>query len=262
MGFARTVAKAGFVASDLVFPNPRGPRILIYHQVGSDLGRQMEVTTPSFRKQMNWLASHATVVTLEQAIARWEEPGSDSLVVLTFDDGYRDTFTRAFPIMRSLKMPFTLYLTTGPMEEGMGSDQDPAAPLNWDDVEEMMASGLLTVGAHTHSHPDLRHATESDVEREISKSDSIIKSRLGVTPEHFAYPYGYWSASADATVTSTYSTAVLGASPRPRIKPDPHQIHRYPVQLSDSFRFFPSRLRGGLLLEEKVRRSLRGYKGP
>ena len=263
MGIVRSAAKLLFAGTDLFLPSPPGPRILIYHQVGSGLGRQMEVTLSAFSRQMHWLAENREVVSLDDGLLRWDDEGADQLVVLTFDDGYLDVFTTAFPLLRDLGFPFTLYLTTDPIESGhpIGSHVE-AMPLSWANLETIMSSGLLTVGAHTHTHPDLRCLSAEQIEDELQVSNSLIASRLGTLPSHFAYPWGYWSAGSDPVVRKTYETAALGGPTGSVTRPDSHRFHRFPVQLSDGFRFFRSRLEGGLLLEERVRRLVRGYQGP
>lgn len=263
MGIVRSTAKLLFAGTDVFFSSPAGPRILIYHQVGSGLGRQMEVTVESFSQQMKWLAENQEVVSLDNARERWEDHDSDGLVVLTFDDGFLDTYTRAYPVLADLKFPFTIYLTTDAIETGVPfKGQVGAEPLNWENVKEMMASGLLTVGAHTHTHPDLRDLTSDLVESELDVSNRLIESRLALKPAHFAYPYGFWARDADRLVRERYRSAVVGGSPRPKASPDRAAIHRYPVQLSDGFVFFKQRVNGGMRLEEAVRRRIKGYAGP
>lgn len=263
MTLLRTSAKALFAAADVFVPTPSGPRILIYHQVGAGLGRQMEVTTADFERQLDWLADNREVVDLRTAFDRWTDHGSEHLVVLTFDDGYRDTFETAFPRLERRGMPFVLYLATESIETGQPlGPRAGAEPLSWAMIESMMSSGLLTIGAHTHTHLDLRSTTTSQIEHEIATSNALISSHLGIDPLHFAYPWGNWSEAADPVVRATYETAALGGSVRPKSEPSKHQLNRYPVQLSDGVLFFKSRVKGGLLLEEAVRRRLRGYSGP
>ena len=125
-----------------------------------------------------------------------------------------------------------------------------------------MNTGLVSIGAHTHNHADLRTLGSPSLQAELSRSDQIIQEELGLVPEHFAYPWGYWSSEAEAVVRERYTTAVLGA---PSLSSsdgfDPHRLHRYPIQLSDGRRWFERRLITGLLAEESVRRRLRGYRG-
>lgn len=263
MSFARTIAKGAFALADRFRPVPPGPRVLIYHQVGVGLGRQMEVTLDDFERQLDHLSAHHEVVPLDRAVERWSEPDAERLVVLTFDDGYRDVHATVFPRLAERGMPFTLYLTTHPIESGEPMGPIPGAePLTWDQVGDMVASGLVTIGAHTHTHPDLRGLDRAAVEAELATSDALIVRHLGERPRHFAYPWGYWSSGADEVVADRYETATIGATPSPAASPPPTRLPRYPVQLSDGFRYFPARLRGGLAAEEWIRRRLRGYEGP
>ena len=261
MRLIRQVGKAVFAGADVFLPSPQGPRILIYHQVGSRLGRQMEVTVGDFIWQLDWLAQNREVVSLDTALQRWDEPGSENLVVLSFDDGYRDTYSTAYPLMKERGMPFTLYLATEKVETGDGLIG--AEPLTWDQIEEMVASGLVTIGSHTHTHADLRTLAADGIIREIETNNRLLESRLESSPVHFAYPWGYWSEPADHVVRSTYVSAVLGAPSLFRTtRFDPYFLHRFPVQLADGRSWFTRRLHGGLLMEEEARRLLRRYRLP
>lgn len=257
----RQMAKAVFAVLDR-FHKPRpGPRVLIYHQVGTGLGAQMGVTVDDFEWQLQWLAKNRSVVSLDEAIDRWDDPESSDLVALSFDDGFSDTFTTAFPRLVDHAFPFALFVASGiigqPDWEGRGR------PLDWDQIGQLHSSGLVTLGAHTHSHVDLRRSSVAHAAREIALSDQEMLKQVGVRPRHFAYPWGYWSADVDPLVRDRYESAFVG-SPHLRAGSgfDPHIVHRVPIQLSDGRRWFPARLHGGLLAEETVRRRLRGYSGP
>lgn len=255
----RQLAKAVFAVGDVLSPSLSGPRILIYHQIGGGSGLEMEVHPDDFRGHLDWLSGRFPVVHLDDALAA----PADDTVVLSFDDGYASLFHVAFPLLVERRLPFTLYLTTEPVETGVAlRDHVGAEPLTWRMTKEMMDSGLMTVGAHTHTHPDFRFIDAAGAAAEIDVSNDLISARLGIEPVHFAYPWGYWSKGTDAAIRSRYRSAALG-SPLPRPGPfDPHLPYRLPVQLSDGSRWFGPRVRQGLLLEEAVRRRLRGYAGP
>jgi len=196
-------------------------------------------------------------------LSRWEDPDSERLVALTFDDGYADVHSTAYPLMKERGIPFLIYLATESIETGSPlGPPGKAAPLSWDQIVDMLTSGLVTVGAHTHRHTDLLSIPAEAVEEELETADGLIERRLGIRPAHFAYPWGHWSAEAALLVDSRYETAAIAATNKPKSRLDRHKLHRYPVQLSDGFRFFPARLRGGLRAEELVRRRLDGYRGP
>ena len=258
MGLIRQAAKAVFAAADFVLPRLRGPRILIYHQVGTDLGREMEVLEADFLAQLDWLQDNGEIVDLDTAQSVRQTPGAEKLFVLTFDDGYRDLYEVAFPHLASRRVPFVLYLTTEHIETQSPLSHPLARPLTWAQINNMLDSGLLTIGAHTHTHPDVRSLGPHEFVRELDRSNDLIERRANRRPRHFAYPWGYWSAAADHLVRERYESAALGAPTRSAAFTDPYLIPRLPVQRSDGVFFFRARMRRGLRWEEHVRRQLRG----
>ena len=258
---SKRVLKAALAVPELLAKRRPGPRILIYHQVGTNLGREMEVATETFATQIRYLEAEGSIVSLDNAVSRIGTPGDDRLFVLTFDDGYADMYANAFPLLVERSVPFTVYVTTLPVEDSSGSRPD-ALPLTWKHLEEMVESGLATVGAHTHSHPDLRFLSADAVAAELDESNALILDRLGVQPRHFAYPKGWWSAGAETKVRERYATAVLGEGPPNRRGTDHYRLHRVAVQKSDGVRFFKRKLATGLVLEDRLRRIVRSYQGP
>ena len=259
----RSAAKLAFAAADPFFGDFPGPRILIYHQIGAGLGRQMEVTREAFAYQLDWLVANGSVVGLDEAIAQRGQAGDNRRYVLTFDDGYDDFYRFGFPELVKRDLPFTLYLTTNPVETGepllTGGKADPRT---WAQIEAMYGTGKMAIAAHTHRHDDLRDLDADAVAADLAVCDDIIEQRLGERPRHFAYPWGYWSATADAAVRRRYATATLGSGPGITEDADLHQLNRVPVQLSDTALFFRRKMRSGLRLEDIVRRRLKGYEGP
>lgn len=258
---ARKGSKTLFAAADLVMGSWPGPRLLIYHQVRPHPGRQMEVSVEAFKAHLRWLRANATVVRLEEALLRRGQPDAHNLFVLTFDDGYADLFETVYPLLDDLAMPFTLYLSTKHVET-----QQPMSPgsqpLTWDQIAKMAEGGLMTLGAHTHEHMDLRLASLNQIEADLGESNGLIKDRVGIVPVHFAYPWGYWSPIADTVVRKHYRSAALGGGRPLTAASDPFLTHRLPVQRSDGAFFFRRKARRGMRLEEKVRRMVRGYDGP
>jgi peptidoglycan/xylan/chitin deacetylase (PgdA/CDA1 family) len=261
--YLRGAAKSVFATADLLRSDAPGPRILIYHQIDAGLGREMEVTLEAFESHIAWLAANYRVVGLEEAITRRSEPDASRMVVISFDDGYEDVHRLAFPRLRESGLPFTLYLTTEPIES-----QRPlrpggrADPLTWDQINTMISSGLVTVGAHTHTHPDLRGATADQAIEELETSNQLLGHRTGVSPRHFTYPWGRWSEAVDPIVRRCYQSATLGSGPPITGTDDPYLLHRIPIQLSDGVFFFRRKLTTGMRLEDRVRRVLNRYRGP
>ena len=258
----RVLAKTLVASVDLVIPRLQGPRILIYHQVGSGLSHEMNVAVAVFRKQLDWMRSHGEIVSLDEAVKRRGEAHSDRLFVLTFDDGYRDVYVNAFPLMARQGTPFTLYLTSGPIENRASFPDWPGEPLSWDQICSMIDSGLVTIGAHTHTHPDMRELTSEAVVEELDRSNELIARRTSIVPEHFTYPKGWWAAQAHEAVGARYLTATLGGGHSINELSDLHMLNRVPVQRSDARALFTRKMRGGARTEERLRRRFHGYQGP
>lgn len=258
---ARKTAKSAFAAADLFLGEWPGPRILIYHQIGAGSGRQMDISAQMFRGHVKWLLDHGRIVGLGDALSGADDPESSRTFVLSFDDGYADVYENAFPLLRDHGIPFTLYLTSGHIETGELLHPGDR-PLSWEQVDEMLGTGLVTLGAHTKTHPDLRGMALDQIEEEIGESNRLIELRTGQKPRHFAYPKGYWDETADKVVRDEYDTAVLGAGAPVSLSTDPFRIARVPVQQSDGHFFFTRKMARGMRLEERVRAFVKGYRNP
>ena len=258
---ARKASKAAFAAADLFLGDFPGPRILIYHQIGAGSGRQMDLSPEMFRGHVKWLLDHGRIVGFGDALSGADDPESNRRYVLTVDDGYADFYENAFPLLRDEGLPFVLYLTTGHIETG-DLLHPGDRPLTWDQIDEMLASGLVTLGAHTHTHPDLRDMPVDQVEQEIGESNRLIELRTGQVPAHFAYPKGYWDQGAETVIRRSYETAVLGAGGPVNKGTDHLRIGRMPVQQADGHFFFTRKVLRGMRLEERVRSLVKGYRNP
>jgi peptidoglycan/xylan/chitin deacetylase (PgdA/CDA1 family) len=259
----KVVAKSVFAMVDSLLSPLEGPRILLYHQVGTDLGWEMEVSLEVFRAQLDWMEHMGRVVDLETALSTSHSPKADETFVITFDDGYSDVFQFAFPLMLDRGLSFTLYLNTRPLETGLPlRPESGAEPLTWSDVETMLDSRLMTLGAHTHSHVDVRGIEAGALAEELDNCDRLIERRLGSSPRHFAYPWGYWSDSAENLVRERYETAALAAVSSINANTDPYRLPRIPIQKSDRIAFFKRKIRTGLRSEEWIRQRVKGYSVP
>jgi peptidoglycan/xylan/chitin deacetylase (PgdA/CDA1 family) len=109
--------------------------------------------------------------------------------VITFDDGYRDFYTNAFPILQKYHLPATVFLPT----DFIGNKKNKLRGkehLTWSQVSELSASGI-SFGSHTVTHPELRSLSLKDVEYEIRESKKAIEDNLGKTVDTFSYPFKF-----------------------------------------------------------------------
>lgn len=150
-------------------------------------------------------------------------------VCLTIDDGYFDTLTVALPLFRRLQLPFTVYLTTGFIDNRL--------PIPWyngqrlglsvEQVKELAANPLCTIGAHTVNHPRLCSLSVNDQRLEIETSKLQLETLLNQSIKHFAYPHGdYNAATVDICRTLGFLTAVTTSGRPVRTDSRPLELDR------------------------------------
>ena len=224
--------------------------ILLYHRIGS-ARQEIELSPDAFEHQLADLVTNDCVLTLDDAL----EGRHDGGVVVTIDDGYRDFHDTVLPLLEKHRVPATLYLATGLVAGGANAPNGDA--LTWGQLREAVATGLVTVGSHTHGHVDLSTATEAESEDEMRRSKDLIEDRLETPCVHFAYPWAVGSAAADRAARRLFRTAALDAWRTNRAgRVDPYRLGRVPILRSDGRFFFRRKVRGALDSEALLYRAL------
>ncbi len=184
--------------------------ILAYHEI-SDLPRNLRglyaynVTPAAFSEQMEYLHSqNYFVMKLEDLISclvdNREIPGK--AVVITFDDGYKNHYTNAVPVLRRHNYPATIFLATDyigrnrvfPWFDALSShnrqSKESWAPLSWEEVGDLSEAGM-TFGSHTCSHANLRKMSIREFDKEIEKSKKVIEEKIDIPVNLFSYPFSF-----------------------------------------------------------------------
>lgn len=181
----------------------RRPRIVIiyYHRVGPC--DRLSIPLEFFRAQLAYLHRHYDCLTLHDLAMtlRAHESRSRPIAVVTFDDGYRDNFTHAFPALLAAKVPATFFVSTGfvgtdrvfPHDQRALSagraERDNWPKLTWDDLRQMQSAGM-EIGSHTVSHANLGRVTPEVAQAEIQQSLAMLRQELGDAPRAFGIPWG------------------------------------------------------------------------
>jgi peptidoglycan/xylan/chitin deacetylase (PgdA/CDA1 family) len=195
---------------DAVSRTARVP-ILMYHYISkppadADAYRlDLSVTPENFEAQLAWLRSQGyQTVTLSDLVYHlslgWPLP--DKPIILTFDDGYRDSYTQALPLLKKYSYVGTFFLVTKPIDEG-----DPAY-LTWNMVKEMHRAGM-DLEPHGYRHYDLRDRDVDFLVYEIVAAKEAIEARTGETARFFSYPSGSYDDQTVAVLKSAYFWAAV-----------------------------------------------------
>lgn len=113
-------------------------------------------------------------------------------VVVTFDDGYRDNYTLAYPLLKRLGVPFTIYVTTALIDNQMEAWWYPGQALGMSlgELKALATEPLCTLGAHTVGHPKLDTLTREQQRAEIEGSKRMLEEIIGREVKHFSFPHG------------------------------------------------------------------------
>jgi peptidoglycan/xylan/chitin deacetylase (PgdA/CDA1 family)/2-polyprenyl-3-methyl-5-hydroxy-6-metoxy-1,4-benzoquinol methylase len=172
--------------------------ILMYHRVaptGLASTARYRLTSETFEEQLRYLHDAGYYsINLEDWLFAMERkmPLPGKAVVLTFDDGYLDFKTYAWPLLRQYGFLATVFLVTDNVGKSNSWDSvygEEIPLLGWDDIRQLQGEGV-EFGSHTASHPYLTALSAEGIVREGARSRAILGRKLGKMVKAFAYPYG------------------------------------------------------------------------
>jgi peptidoglycan/xylan/chitin deacetylase (PgdA/CDA1 family) len=201
--------------------------ILTYHSL-DETGSVISVHPATFRTQVEWLArSGPPVVSIEELLRL---PANRPAVALTFDDGFANFATHAWPVLRDHGLPVTLFVPTAWVGRESAWDAAglpvPVLPLlSWDGLQRLAGEGV-ELGSHTRSHPFLTRVSGDRLTDELQGSADRLAEACGRAPVGIAYPYGAVNAQVAAAAAARYR---FGCTTRMQLlpaAPDPHLLPR------------------------------------
>lgn len=203
--------------------------VLAYHAVSDAWDAETTVTVAQLRAQLEHLVARGyRGATFEQAVM---SPPPGRVLAVTFDDAHRSVMTVAFPLLRELGLPGTVFAPTdwigaGRPTDWAGFERDAAGPhahelvcMDWDELAALADAGW-EVGSHTCSHPHLTRLPDGQLRDELERSRAAIEERLGRPCRTLAYPYSdhdgrVVAATAAAGYVAAATIPMGGAQPYP-----------------------------------------------
>jgi len=159
--------------------------VLMYHRVSDD-GNSSDITVSAknFEDQILYLKKNFNIVSIDELIDMYLQNVKleEDTVAITFDDGYKDNYTDAYPILRRYNVPAIIFVATGSF---IREDKK----LNEKEIKEMQKDNII-FGAHAVTHRVLSELDREAVSIEINDSKSTLERILQQEVKYFAYPYG------------------------------------------------------------------------
>lgn len=233
----------------------------MYHRI-NDLLPASDLITPAarFEEHMKFLAENKkrfNVLSLKSwtedpRLKPQDESGPDRAscvdLAITIDDGYRDNYLNAFPVLKKYNLPASVFLTTGLIATDNAFKRYEGNPLpdmlNWDEIAEMARHGI-TFGPHSYSHPHLPALRPDDQERELQDSLKMInkmvpeRARLNI----FCYPYGEYDQNTLDILRELAVAFALTVKPGVNTSDTlPLELHRTMVSGLDDIKNFENRI--------------------
>jgi len=170
--------------------------IVAFHRVrDTQVPEGLTVSVAMFEEYCKFFKQHFNVVPLRDIVDKLERGAKlNRELAITFDDGYRDNFENAAPVLEKLGLPATFFVVT----QWMGTDVVPwwdeqqgvRYPwMTWEQVRSLHQRGF-ELGAHTRTHADLGTVTDADAKDQIQGARRELQEFLSAPVELFAYPYG------------------------------------------------------------------------
>ena len=218
--------------------------VLCYHIVEAPAAPRMHIDRETFRQHLQYLEMTGYNVVPLRHVYEYVTGKRASLpknaVVITIDDGWRSTYTEAFPELQKRKFPFTVFIY--PNIIGKTSNA-----LTWDQIREMSNAGV-DIQSHALTHPFLtkrKHRSMSDdqyaawLRKELAESKRILEKEAGKKVQFLAYPYGdYDDRVAAAAKKAGYTAALTCDFGRVKKGSDPLKMKRFVIDDQMDFAAF------------------------
>lgn len=196
------------------------PSVYMYHLIMEEpysVYDGLFVRPSEFAAQLDAIVSAGAVSLFADEYRMTSKPS----VVLTFDDGYEDNYTTAFPILKEKGVKATVFLVTDLIgTEGYMTEAQ---------IREMADSGLVRFGCHTKSHVSLPSLSEDRIREQFSVSNAIIEDIVGYEIKSMTYPAGDYNETVVNVAGEFFSFAYTTESPKSVATSNELTIPRYRV---------------------------------
>lgn len=209
--FLSVFLPVNFIRKNYVVP------IIMYHSISVPApAKRRVVSIQSFERQMRFLKNHRyNVLPLEElaVLIKDKKKIPPRTLAITFDDGYKNNYNFAFPILKRYNLPATVFVI---INEVNRPDR-----LSWKEIRAMQNSGIITFGSHTLGPQPLTDIkSEAELKSQIFNSKKILEDKLGRPVNMFSYPGGRFNAKIRELVMEAGYKLAVTTSPGKKFPDD------------------------------------------
>lgn len=252
LNFFQPLRRTGLAGSKASLP------ILMYHSIVDEAEKNVPpyyrtTTSPElFAAHLALLRSQGyEVLGLRAGLEKFQRGDSTAarLAVITFDDGFRDFYTAALPVLQRCNFGATVFLPTAFIGKERRSFKGREC-MTWDEVRESQRAGI-EFGSHTVNHPKLYELNLPQLRTELAESKKVMDGELGRPVSSFAYPYAF--PSADRSFVKVFVETLKETGYRCNVTTkiglvkktdDPFTLKRLPINSADDEALFLAKLAG------------------
>jgi peptidoglycan/xylan/chitin deacetylase (PgdA/CDA1 family) len=244
----------------------RGKLLIIYYhrivsreQIKTLVNKNMCTEIASFKSQMEFLTEYYIPVSETEILNALDggKPLPAYSVWVTFDDGYKDNFINAVPVLKNLKISATFFITTGFINKFVCPKEETQLDyrklfMSWDDIKNLSNDGF-GIGCHTVNHNILSSLSKNGMAAEIKGSQKEIEEKIGKPVYSFAYPHGDFRDCPFKLAIPILkecgirlAVTTVGGSNRLRISNDGiFKLRRFGISYDDSLSIFRAKVGTG-----------------
>lgn len=180
---------------DIIIP------VLMYHNIAEKYSASADganITPKRFEEHMQGILDRGYtpifVADYYNSVERGK-PLPENPIIVTFDDGYLSNYEIAFPILKRLSIPATIFIVTSTVGATAESGIVGTSHFNWEQAREMQQSGIIDIHSHSHTHRDMTSLSPAQLQEELRLSRYLIERNLGKNCYVFSYPFGKYNAT-------------------------------------------------------------------
>lgn len=244
-------ARAVISATKTAGEQPIDMPVLMYHSINSKESKAGEyvITPGALREDLEWLSENGYQTVVVQDLIDYVEKGvslPEKPVMITFDDGYYNNYLNAFPLLKEYQMKAVISIIVGETDKysQLDENRENYSHLTWEQVKEMMESGLVEFQSHSYSlhksgggerkgiskkSGESTEAYQEAIRKDVEKGQLRFMEMTGYAPTAFTYPFGAVSEDSYPVLEELGFRATLDAQGKVfHLTRDPECLRRIP----------------------------------